>query len=254
MKYLIILLFAFSIQFSIAQSQNLNAYEYVIVPMKFDFQNNPNDYQLNILARVLLQDEGFKVYMDAEDRPLAYRGSSCLPLFFNVIDESGFLNIKVRFTLKDCYDQIVFESEIGSTKIKDFKEGYQAALKEAFISLQEVNYNYDSNLSKNEVEEQIAVPTQEAQSPEDIYPNRKIYKFGGETFWLVQEAKNYTILSQNGQEKFAELEAADRGSFIYVSDTINGAAYFDAEGNLIVEYRDEDLDEVQTMTFKKVNP
>jgi hypothetical protein len=37
-----------------------------------------------------------------------------------------------------------------------------------------------------------------------------------------------------------------------VSDTINGAAYFDAEGNLIVEYRDEDLDEVQSLIFKKV--
>ena len=253
MKYLLVLLISL-MSYTGIQSQNLNAYEHVIVPMRFDFQNEPNEHQLNILSRVLLKDAGFKVFMDTEDRPLKYRGNSCLPLFFDVIDESGFLNIKVRFILKDCYDRILFESEIGATKIKDFKEGFQAALREAFISLREENYSYNSSLSKEAGSESTAVSTvTKATSPEDLYPDKKIYKFGGESFWLIEEAKNYKILSNNGRINYGQLEAADRGSFIFKSATINGAAYFDADGNLIVEYRDEDLDEVQTMIFKKTN-
>jgi len=49
------------------------------------------------------------------------------------------------------------------------------------------------------------------------------------------------------------LKKADKGSYIFNSKTINGAAYFDAEGNLLVEYMDRDLNEIQNVTFKKID-
>ncbi|MFO7744597.1 MAG: hypothetical protein R6V36_04345, partial [Psychroflexus sp.] len=104
------------VQMGFTQTASINAYEHVIVPMQFDFQDESNQYQLNILARVLLQEEGFKVFMDKEERPLKLMGNSCEALFLEVEDTSGILRINVVFRLKDCYDNVLFESKEGSTK------------------------------------------------------------------------------------------------------------------------------------------
>lgn len=255
MKASIILVFLFWLQVGWAQTSSLNAYEYVIVPMQFDFQSEPNEYRLNILARVLLKDEGFEVYMDKEERPLDYRGNSCKPLFLEVENTSGFLNLSVVVRLKDCQDKILFESEEGTTKIKNYEDGYQAALRQAFESLSDANYRFDSSLKEadNRTTRSMSKVEKSSEMAEN-YPDKKIYKFGGETYWLVKkDNKDYSILANAGKESYAELENADKGTFIFNSRIINGAAFFDADGNLIVEYRDEDLDEVQNMTFRKID-
>jgi hypothetical protein len=224
--------------------------------MQFEFQNEPNQYQINILSRVLLQEEGFEVYMDKEDRPLDYRGNTCKPLFLEVEDTSGFLRISTIVRLKDCYDNVLFESEEGVSKIKDFKEGYKQALRRAFSSLADVNYRYDPDLIKTESRNSVANQkvTEESSNSGEAYPDKKIYKFGGETYWLIESGnKGYRILSKEGKVNYAELQNADKGTYIFNSETINGAAFFDAEGNINIEYMDEDLGEIQNISFRKAN-
>jgi len=257
MKNIILLLIVtFFSQLVNAQSTELNNYEYVIVPMQFDFQDEPNEYQLNILSRVLLKEQGFKVFMDTEERPLELVGKTCLSLFLEVEDTSGILDISTIIRLKDCYNNIIFESEEGKTKIKDYKDGYQDALKKAFQSLSDKNYEYDNQgleLSKMET----VVESKESVNKVDegkTYPNKKVYKFGGNTYWMVEtENDNFKILSNSGKVNYAMLSKADKGSYIFNSKNINGAAYFDAEGNLNIEYMDEDLNEVQTIIFKNID-
>lgn len=252
---LFILLVSMSIGWS--QTNNLNAYEYVIVPMEFDFQDEPNQYQINILSRVLLKENGFKVFMNTEERPMEYRGNTCESLFLEVEDTSGFLSISTVVKLKDCYDNVLFESEEGKSKIKDFREGYQQALKRAFSSLSEINYNFDPSLQKTGTKTAISTQKEDKEisgSKEEAYPDKTIYKFGGQTYWLVKNGnKDYRLLANSGKENYAELQLADKGSFIFNSGDINGAAYFDAEGNLNIEYMDEDLNEIQNMVFKRID-
>ncbi|WP_019039475.1 hypothetical protein [Psychroflexus tropicus] len=246
-------------QLASSQTSNINAFEYVIIPMQFDFQSEPNKYQLNILSRVLLKEEGFKVFMSTEERPLDYRGNTCKPLFFEVEDTSGYLSISVVARLKDCYDNVLFESEEGKTKIKDFKEGYQDALKKALSSLSEMNYRYNSSLEKYPERENDQLSLNPASSSEDkvienAYSDKRVYKLGGKTYWLVSvDQGDYKLLSNSGKVNYATLSKADKGSYIFNSISISGAAYFDAEGNLNVEYMDKDLNELQYMTFKEVN-
>ncbi|NEV94770.1 hypothetical protein G3567_11505 [Psychroflexus sp. YR1-1] len=255
MRAILVLILWFGMQTGWSQTGSLNAYEHVIIPMKFDFQNETNEYQLNILARVLLQEEGFKVFMDTEERPLQFMGNTCEALFLEVEDTSGFLNISVIFRLKDCYDTVLFESEKGQTKLKDFKDGYQKALRLAFSSLADQNYRYDSSLEKAGPRSVLATSEGlETSKMTERYPDKNLYKFGGQTFWLVKQVDGaYSLLMNEGSEHYAELEQADKGSFIFNSDTINGAAFFDVEGNLQVEYMDQDLGEVQSITFRKID-
>lgn len=255
MRASLILFLVVCFQAGWSQTSNLNAYEYVIVPMKFDFQNKPNEHRLNTIARFLLKEEGFEVYMDKEERPLEYRGNTCEPLFLEVEETSGFLNFSLIVRLKDCYDNVLFESEEGKSKIKEFQEGYQDALKQAFMSLTEANYSYDSSLPKV-TSRNSSTTNKVAQSStgDKTYPDKINYKFGGETYWLVKKgSKDYSILANEGKENYAELQNADKGTFIFDSKTINGAAYFDAEGSIIIEYMDEDLGEIQNMIFRKID-
>jgi hypothetical protein len=256
MKYIVIFIFSLSLQFSFGQTKSLNAYEYVIVPMQFNFQSESNQYSLNILARVLFQEEGFKVYMDQEEKPLALRLDPCKSLRADVIDEGGFLTTKVKVLLIDCSGNTVYETNVGVSRIKDFDKSYKDAFRNAFESFSTANYIYDESLdtSKDLASKVVEVSEIQGSNLEDKYPNKSIYKFGGESYWLVSNSSgDYDLLSSQGKINYAQLEKADKGSYIFNSKTINGAAYFDAEGNLLVEYMDRDLNEIQNVTFKKID-
>jgi len=256
MKYIVIFIFALSLQFSFGQTKSLNAYEYVIVPMQFNFQSEPNQYSLNILARVLLKDEGFKVYMDQEKKPLAFGLDPCNSLRADIIQEDAFLTTKLKFVLLDCSNDVVYETKQGVSRLKDFKKAYKDALRNAFESFSTANYAYDEsiNITPDLTSEISEVSERSDSNLEEEYPNKSIYKFGGESYWLVSNSlSGYDLLSSQGKINYAQLKKADKGSYIFNSKTINGAAYFDAEGNLLVEYMDRDLNEIQNVTFKKID-
>jgi len=256
MKYILIFIFALSLQFSFGQTKSLNAYEYVIVPMQFNFQSEPNQYSLNILARVLLKEEGFEVYMDQEEKPLALGLEPCNSLRANIILEDAFLTTKLKFVLLDCSNDVVYETKQGVSRLKDFDKSYKDALRKAFESFSTANYIYDESLdtSKDLASKLDEVSERSDSNLEDEYPNKSIYKFGGESYWLVSNSSgDYDLLSSQGKINYAQLKQADKGSYIFNSKTINGAAYFDAEGNLMVEYMDRDFNEIQNVTFKKID-
>jgi hypothetical protein len=63
-KYTFLLLLLFSVS---AYAQNtINNYKYVMVPEKFSFLKQPNQYRLNALTKALLEDKGFTVYYENE--------------------------------------------------------------------------------------------------------------------------------------------------------------------------------------------
>jgi hypothetical protein len=256
MKYIVIFIFALSLQFSFGQTKSLNAYEYVIVPMKFNFQSESNQYNLNILARVLFQEEGFIVYMDEEEKPLALNVDPCKSLRADVIDGGGFLTTKVSVVLLDCSGNTIYKTAEGVSRIKDYKHSYKDALRKAFKSFSTASYAFDESLNtfKDLAYEVDDILESSHSNLEDKYPNKSIYKFGGESYWLVSNSSGgYDLLSNQGKINYAQLEKADKGSFVFNTKTINGAAYFDAEANLLVEYMDRDLNEIQNVMFKKID-
>ena len=49
-----------------AFSQSINDYQYVIVPIKYDFLKENDKYRLNTLTKLLFQKYGFKSYLSSE--------------------------------------------------------------------------------------------------------------------------------------------------------------------------------------------
>ena len=147
-----------------AQSTSVNDYKDVIVPMKYDFQKEANQYRINTLVKMLLSDEGFEAYYEGQ-QPEALKTSPCEALRAEVLDASNLFTTGVVFALKDCYGNTLFESERAVSKIKDYEASYQQAIRKAFEEVTALEYAYEPS-AKNPVAATPVAPVQpEANIP-----------------------------------------------------------------------------------------
>ena len=131
--------------FSGAQS-DLNAYKYIIIPEKYSFQRFDDQYQLNSLTEFLFNKEGFTTLVDGK-RPNDLYDNPCLGVTVDLLNNSSMFNTKVVLKLVDCKDVVVYTSEEGGSKLKEYKRGYHEAIRKAFQSFKALDHNYDSSLA-----------------------------------------------------------------------------------------------------------
>ena len=139
------LLIAFFVISSVFSQSNLNDYKYVIVPNRFDFLKEADQYRLNALSKFLFEKQGFETLMDGEAYPDDLAANRCLALRSNVLKGSGMFKTKLTIELKDCNNQIVYTSGVGESRAKEYDKAYTAALRNAFKSLESLNYKYQPN-------------------------------------------------------------------------------------------------------------
>ena len=154
-KYILLLLFIVA---GNSYAQSVNDYKAVIVPVKFDFQKEENQYRLTTLSKFNLKKAGFEAYYTTETTPKAL-SERCDLLYFDLQKESGFLVTKLFITLKDCNGKIIFQSVTGKSKEKDYETAYTECLNEAFASIEALNYKYSG--AKAEAKVDVTPVTQE---------------------------------------------------------------------------------------------
>ncbi|GEL11926.1 hypothetical protein SAMN05192550_2349 [Flavobacterium glycines] len=131
-------------------AQTLNDYKTVIVPLKYDFLKSENQYRMATLSKFNLNKVGFDVFYSNEIIPQEI--SRCSVLNYDIVKENGFLTTKLYVTFKDCYGKIVYQSEVGLSREKDFQVAYNEALNNAFTSVYGLEYQYNGG-AKAAVEE-----------------------------------------------------------------------------------------------------
>jgi hypothetical protein len=137
-KFVLVLLLFLSFS---GYSQNiLNNYKYVIVPEKFSFLKQKDQYSLNSLTKGLLQYKGFIAYFDNNELPAEVVNNRCRALNADVLENSSMFTTGLTLVLKDCRGNIVFKSKEGKSREKEYKVAYNLALRDAFTSLNQVSY------------------------------------------------------------------------------------------------------------------
>lgn len=121
---------------------NVNNYKYVIVPTMFNFQKSENQFRINTLTKLLLEEAGFTAAYE-NNLPADYNNNVCGSLKADVVNESSMFSTKLKVVFRDCRNNTVFTSEEGKSKIKSFEPAYQEALREAFKSVKALNYSYN---------------------------------------------------------------------------------------------------------------
>ncbi|MEO7976296.1 hypothetical protein [Flavobacterium sp.] len=137
-KFLLLILFTSFIGFS----QTINDYKAVIVPIKFDFSKGTNPYRLSTLTKSNLTKAGFEAFYENEQLPAGF-SERCELLYVDVKKDSGFLVSKLYVEFKDCFGKVIYTSEIGKSKEKEYDIAYRECLDMAFLSIYKLNYKYN---------------------------------------------------------------------------------------------------------------
>lgn len=121
---------------------NINSYKYILVPKQFEFQKSEDQYQLNSLSKFLFDKAGYKVLFTDEQYPNDLASNSCLGLKMVVNNSSSIFKTKMNIELYDCYNKIVFSTNEGTSRKKEYKKAYHEAIRSAFKDLEGIDYKY----------------------------------------------------------------------------------------------------------------
>lgn len=161
-----ILLFLLSCSFCGYAQNTMNNYKYVLVPEKFSFLKEINQYGLNTLTKALLEEKGFTVYFDNMQLPAEIAGNKCQALVVDLSQRKSMFTTNLTLSLKDCQGNVVFKGKEGKSREKEFETSYNLALRDAFTSLNDVPYTYSASVATTAQQQQPVVPAVTAQVSE----------------------------------------------------------------------------------------
>ena len=135
--FAVIFLFMGIISKSFSQ-KSLSDYSYVIVSEQFEFQQEKDKYQLNSLTKFLFNKYGFHAYFDREVPLNVFR---CDGLWAEAEGTPGFIITKVQLVLRDCTGEVIYRTNYGKSKVKDYKKAYYESVRNAFNDIIKLNVN-----------------------------------------------------------------------------------------------------------------
>jgi hypothetical protein len=141
------------------QQEKINNYKYVIVPSQFSFLKTTDQYQTSSLTKFLLNKKGFTAFLSNEDLPIELLQNRCLALIAEVLDDSGMFMVKNQIQLKDCYGTVLYTSEVGRSKEKNYKKGYHDAIRKAYNSMSNLSYSYNQKTPIREITKTVIKKT-----------------------------------------------------------------------------------------------
>ncbi|PTR01602.1 hypothetical protein C8P68_101838 [Mucilaginibacter yixingensis] len=226
---LIFCLFLFSSAFA---QTSINNYKYVIVPERFSFLKEADQYSLNSMTKQLLENKGFTVFFDNNELPAEIANNKCQVLSADVAEKSNMFTTKLTLTLKDCRGNIVFTSKVGTSREKDYNTGYNLALRDAFSSLDQVSYTYNgSNGNVN----QTAAATTVVPTPSSVTvkpaaatvpPVTPVVQPAtnqeGKTLYAQAIPNGYQLIDTTPKKVLTILKTSSENYFIASNDTVNG--------------------------------
>lgn len=234
-------------------AQSVNDYQYVIIPEKFDFARSIDEYQLNSLTQFLFNKYGFDSYRERDEKPFGLENGGCNALYANVESRSNFRISRLKVILEDCDGNVIFVSEEGRSKEKEYKKSYHEALRDAFISIQELQYSYNGTSqekkkttettvgSKEESKEEPEADREEVvtskpavveeaveevkEEVETITSTEGTYQSADGFYTLVVKEDNLTIFE--GKQKIGTAITNDNKTFEVLTTQFTGKGYFE---------------------------
>lgn len=291
MKKELLSVFVLFLFVSLSFSQNkLDAYKYIIIPQNYDFLKEADQYKVNSLTKFLFDKRGYNTIFEGESYPSDLLGNPCLAATVDVKSESNMLTTKLTIVLSDCYDKVVFTCVQGKSREKDYNKTYSDALRKSFVSIENLNYNYNPELlinSQNTVQTEMPKAVVKTEAPKavvvpviaetNIVPEQvdvsdkkeqtiaRSYKNENISFFLIEQ-NNELVAYVNESNNEAYKKGEKIGTFIKTSlpnvfrvswknkqkDIDETTAYFDEAGNLKIDVTRNG--KIEVLVFEQDNP
>ncbi len=253
MKRILILVgFLLCVFMSSAQT-NTNNYKYVVVPKGYEFLKKEDAYQLNSLTKFLFNKYGFVAFLQGENVPSDLAENGCKGLRADVKKSSSLFLTKLTVSLTDCNGAVLFTSDEGQSKEKDFKTAYHEALRNAFKSVEKLNHQYvegeANSVSLAKVPKQALAngpkPVKESAENEENKLSKTVmagndvsYSLNNITYVFDNTAYGFELSKKqsDGKKLVGKIYKLGKdNSYLVKAADLSGFGYFDSYGNFILE-------------------
>lgn len=228
----------------------INNFKYVLVPEKFDFLKETNQYNLNTLTKFLLEGKGFSVYFDNQDIPKELAADRCNMLKAEVVQRKAIFATNLTLLLKDCQGNIIFKSKEGKSREKEWALSYQEALRDAFSSLTAEPYTYNGTVNtrpRPAADSTTAVsPSLPAATP---VPAVAMEKEAAGTLYAQATANGFQLIDTTPKIVFTLLKTSLPDHFIANKGAAQGIV-FKRGGEWFFEYYNEGKLMAEKLTIK----
>lgn len=230
-------------------AQSVNDYKAVIIPLKYEFMKTDNQYRLATLSKQNLTKAGFEAFYTNEQLPDGYT-DRCQVLYIDVIKDNAFLVTKLSVQFKDCFGQVVYTSEVGRSKEKDYDLAYRESLDNAFKSVQALHYKYSGTpvaVSRTPVATQVPVAANTAAttvaatqvvavatpSPDLKDPN---------LLYAQPTESGYQLIDKTPKVVMKLLKTSQPNVYIAIKDNVQGSLILKQDGQWYFEsYQNDKL-------------
>jgi len=231
------------ISFSGYAQNTINNYKYVLVPEKFSFLKQENQYNLNALTKKLVEDKGFTVYYDNTDLPEEIANNKCKALTLDILGKSTMFSTNLTLLLKDCKGAVLFKGKEGKSREKEYDISYTNALREAFTSLNDLPYSYTPTTNIQEEVKTVTVtvtpPPPPIQTPVKTVTMEKVEING--TLYAQATANGYQLIDTSPKIVFTLLKTSVPDYFIATNGNVNGIVFKKNENWFFDYYKNDQL-------------
>jgi hypothetical protein len=218
-----------------AFAQKVSDYKYITLPTKFE--TFKEDFGLGELLTKTLRSKNYIVVpSDKLQWPSEAKDNPCNVLMADIVNDSGFLRNKILVKFKDCNDKEI-QSIKGASSIKEYKEGYQDALKQTFISITPANPAVQP-VVQTKVQEKV-VTTQPVTNVSVSTVDNTAVKFSNGKMDLQKiqiDNSQFILVNSNSSSPFATFKSTTKNDVFRVKlqngDSTLG--YFE-NGNIVIE-------------------
>ncbi|WP_220759745.1 hypothetical protein [Flavobacterium sp. UMI-01] len=214
------ILFAFFLITNAIMAQSINDYAAVVVPIKLSFQNEENQYRLSTITKYNLEKAGFVAVYATTNFSNEYP-DRCSLLNVDVIKDSGFLTTKLYIEFKDCYGKVIYTSEVGKSKEKDFGEAYKEALNNAFESVYKLGYKYNGKMPATKTSE-VVNNVETVKVPTSVPTSSVVADANVEMLYAQPTETGYQLIDKTPKVVMKLMKTAIPNSFIAIKGNVQG--------------------------------
>lgn len=220
----------------LAFGQKVSDYKYISLPVKFE--TFKEDFGLADLLTKTLRSKNYTVIpSDKLQWPAEAQANPCNILMADVVNDSGFLRNKVLLQFKDCNSKVISSAK-GASNIKDFKEGYQDALKQTFVSVSPANPVNNPIVAQTSVQE-TAVSAQSVNKVSSAVTDNSAVRFSNGKIDLQKvqiDNAQFILVNSGSSSPFATFKTTTKSDVFRVK-LQNGEStlgYYE-NGNIVIE-------------------
>jgi len=238
-KFITVFLLGFSL-FTIAQEN----YNVIIMPKKFDFLKEENQYNLNVMCKSFFEKEGFKVYYSNEVLPKEIANNNCKALFLDLIENNTVFTTKLKIELKDCQRNVVTFSEQGTSREKNFNTAYNQAIRIALKSLEgtlQLKNTYTANTND---EKSISAEVKEVQPTKEIsvpVVKREEVSISNLSLYSMITKNGYNLVDENKNIKIELFKTSNPTIFIAKKGNTQGIFTLNGKNSKFESYQNDVL-------------